>query len=361
LRLSRCLLPFTWSRLIGWAYAGHLLFILCAGGSINPASFPAYMIGDFARLFISVGLFHNGHLPYLSFPIILCQTFRQKQCAFHNFAGLLYNKKRKMILSFSGKGCVRMRKVAMITGAGQGIGRALALRFSQEGYAVSLADTEKEAGQEVIRHIRQYGGSAMFMNVDVADEEAVNRWVRLTHEDMGQIDVLVNNAGIMKNAPMLELSLADFDRVLAVNLRGTFICSQLAAKVMRRGDGGSIINIASTRGLMSEANTEAYSASKGGILALTHAMAVSLGGYGIRVNAISPGWIEVGDWQYSPRAVVPKHSERDKSQHPAGRVGTPEDITNACIFLASNQSSGFITGQNIVIDGGMTVKMIYEE
>ena len=213
-----------------------------------------------------------------------------------------------------------MSKVVAITGGAQGIGRATALMYAEQGYRVSICDLDKDAGFEIIRMIRQKGGQAMFMCIDVADEEAVRRWINLTVEDYGRIDALINNAGIGRNAPMLELPLADFDRVLAVNLRGTFICSREAALHMRRQGGGAIVNIASTRALMSEPGTEAYSASKGGILALTHAMAVSLGPYGIRVNAISPGWIETRDWQYSPRATKPVHSERDRLQHPAGRV-----------------------------------------
>ncbi|WP_040951564.1 glucose 1-dehydrogenase [Gorillibacterium massiliense] len=251
-----------------------------------------------------------------------------------------------------------MNKTVLISGGGQGIGRATALKFAQEGYAVSICDTSKEAGLEVIRHIRDVGGDGMFMCVDIADEEAVKRWLRLTVQDLGRVDVLVNNAGISKNGSMLDLSIEDFDRVIAVNLRGTYLCSREAARIMKSIGGGSIINIASTRALMSEADTEAYSASKGGILALTHAMAVSLGSSGIRVNAISPGWIETADWQFSARATVPKHSEEDRLQHPAGRVGIPYDIADMCVYLASEQA-GFITGQNFVIDGGMTKKMIY--
>jgi NAD(P)-dependent dehydrogenase (short-subunit alcohol dehydrogenase family) len=253
-----------------------------------------------------------------------------------------------------------MTKTAVVTGGAQGIGRAIALLFAKEGYLVSIADTDKEAGFEVIQQIRQNGGKAMYMCVDVADSEEVERWIRLTVEDFGRLDVLVNNAGISRNAPMLELALEDFDRVLNVNLRGTFIASQLAARQMKAQGGGAIVNLASTRALMSEPGTEAYSASKGGIVALTHAMAISLGPYGIRVNAISPGWIETRDWQYSKRASVPLHSERDRLQHPVGRVGRPDDIAQACLYLAGPKA-GFITGQNLVIDGGMTVKMIYEE
>ncbi|GIP37936.1 oxidoreductase [Paenibacillus sp. J31TS4] len=253
-----------------------------------------------------------------------------------------------------------MPQVALITGGAQGIGKGIAMNFASQGYAVSLADPDKEAGFETIKQLRRMGAQAMFMCVDVADASAVARWVKLTEEDLGRVDVLINNAGIAHNAPFLELAAEDFDRVLAVNLRGTFLCSQEAARAMSRRGGGAIVNIASTRGLMSEAHTEAYSASKGGILALTHAMAVSLGPLGIRVNAVSPGWIEVRDWQKAANAEVPSHSERDKLQHPVGRVGKPQDIADACLYLAGPKS-GFITGQNLVVDGGMTVKMIYED
>lgn len=253
-----------------------------------------------------------------------------------------------------------MKKTALITGGGQGIGRALAIKFAEDGYAVSLCDVDKDAGLEVVKHIRSFGGTAMFLRADVAFEEDVLRWVRLSAEEFGRIDALINNAGISRNAPFLELSVEDFDRVLGVNLRGTFLSSREAAKIMIRTGGGSIVNLSSTRALMSEPGTEAYSASKGGILALTHAMAVSLGPLGIRVNAVSPGWIETGDWQLSSRATVPRHSESDRLQHPVGRVGVPYDIADLCLYLCSSQA-GFITGQNLVVDGGMTVKMIYEE
>lgn len=252
-----------------------------------------------------------------------------------------------------------MSKVVAITGGAQGIGRALALQFANEGYLVSLSDIDREAGFEVIRMIKQAGGKAMFMCVDVADEHVVRKWLQQTIEELGGLDVLINNAGIGIGGSMLDLSLDDFDRVISVNLRGTFICSKYAARWMKQNAKGSIINIVSTRAFMSEPHTEAYSASKGGILALTHAMAVSLGDSGIRVNAISPGWIETGQYQYSPRMVEPQHSQADRAQHPVGRVGTPMDIAHACLFLA-DEKAGFITGQNIVIDGGMTIKMIYE-
>jgi NAD(P)-dependent dehydrogenase (short-subunit alcohol dehydrogenase family) len=254
-----------------------------------------------------------------------------------------------------------MPKTALISGAGQGIGRCIAIRFAEAGYAVSLCDTDREAGLETIRMIKASGGAAMFMCADMGLKEDVERWVRVTMTELGQPVALINNAGISRNAPFLELTADDWTRVLSVNLTGAFLASQLVAREMKaQGTAGSIVNISSTRALMSEAGTEAYSASKGGILALTHAMAVSLGSYGIRVNAVSPGWIETRDWQYSSRASTPVHSEADKLQHPAGRVGVPDDIAQACLYLCG-RNAGFITGQNLVIDGGMTVKMIYEE
>lgn len=254
-----------------------------------------------------------------------------------------------------------MRKIAAITGGGQGIGRGIAMAFAQEGYGISIADVDKDAGLETIELLRPYTDDAMFMKLDVSKEEEVRNWFELTATDLGGLDVLVNNAGIMHNADVLELTIEQFQRVISVNLGGAFLCSQAAARIMKKnGRGGSIINMASTRAFMSEPNTEAYTASKGGIAALTHAMAVSLGGYGIRVNSISPGWIEVREWQLSSRKENVVHSETDRKQHPVGRVGKPEDIAAACLYLSS-EKAGFITGQNLTIDGGMTVKMIYEE
>lgn len=256
---------------------------------------------------------------------------------------------------------IGLRKVAAVTGGGQGIGRAIAVAFAREGYGISIADVHEDAGMETLELLRPYTNDAKYMKVDVANEAEVSQWMQRTASDLGGIDVLVNNAGIMHNADVLDLTAEQFNRVISVNLGGAFLCSQAAARLMKEQKrGGAIINLSSTRAVMSEPNTEAYSASKGGISALTHAMAISLGGYGIRVNAISPGWIEVRDWHYnSPKGSI-VHSETDKSQHPVGRVGKPEDIAAACLYLASEQA-GFITGQNLTIDGGMTVKMIYDE
>jgi NAD(P)-dependent dehydrogenase (short-subunit alcohol dehydrogenase family) len=251
-------------------------------------------------------------------------------------------------------------KVVAVTGGAQGIGRAIALRFARAGYAVSVADPDEDAGREAADLVRKQGVQSLFVPTDVAQAAQIERWVEETERRLGCPDALVNNAGIGRRAPFLELKAQDFDRVLAVNLRGTFLCSQAVARRMaERGKGGAIVNIASTRAFMSEPGTEAYTASKGGIVALTHGMAVSLGPLGIRVNCVSPGWIETRGWQYTPRVVKPVHSERDRLQHPVGRVGMPEDIAEACFYLV--EQAAFMTGQNITLDGGMTVKMIYEE
>jgi NAD(P)-dependent dehydrogenase (short-subunit alcohol dehydrogenase family) len=251
-------------------------------------------------------------------------------------------------------------KVAAITGGAQGIGRAIALRFARAGYAVSIADPDAEAGREAAALVEKAGAQCVFVATDVADASQVERWVEETVRRAGCPDALVNNAGIGRRAAFLELKAEDFDRVIAVNLRGTFLCAQaVARRMVARGKGGAIVNIASTRAFMSEPGTEAYTASKGGIVALTHGMAISLGPSGIRVNCVSPGWIETRDWQYTPRAAKPAHSERDRLQHPVGRVGKPEDIAEACFYLV--EQAGFMTGQNMTLDGGMTVKMIYEE
>ncbi len=251
-------------------------------------------------------------------------------------------------------------KIVAITGGAQGIGRAIAQRFAHAGYAVSFADLDGPAGAEAQHLLEGMGARAVFVPADVSRVEDVERWLQLTSIKLGCPDVLINNAGIGRRAPVLELTPEDFDRVIAVNLRGTFLCAQaVARRMVAARKGGCIVNIASTRAFMSGPGTEAYTASKGGIVALTHGLAISLGPHGIRVNCVSPGWIETRDWQAGARAQVPAHSERDRAQHPVGRVGVPDDVAQACLFLAD--SAGFITGQNLTVDGGMTVKMIYEE
>jgi NAD(P)-dependent dehydrogenase (short-subunit alcohol dehydrogenase family) len=217
---------------------------------------------------------------------------------------------------------------------------------------------DAQAGREAVAAMREMGAEAYVLRGDVSKPAHVKRWMAETVKRLGVPDVLVNNAGIMIRKDVLKLTPAEFEKVIAVNLTGTFLCAQAAAKAMaKRGHGGAIINLASTRAFMSEPDTEGYTASKGGIAALTHGLAISLAPYRIRVNAIAPGWIEVSDWKKASKAKAPHHSRADKEQHPVGRVGVPEDIAQACEYLA--EKAGFVTGQTIIIDGGMRVKMIY--
>lgn len=253
-------------------------------------------------------------------------------------------------------------KTAIITGGGQGIGKAIVQAFSHHEANVVIAEKDEEAGKEVINWLVGKGGNREafhFVACDVAKEEDVHRLIEESVRKFKRIDFLINNAGVSNFKPFLELSVEEWDQVLNINLRGAFLCSKFAAPYLKEHHKGSIINIASTRALMSEPGSEAYAASKGGLVALTHAMAMSLGP-DVRVNAISPGWIEVRDWKKSSQRQQVKHSREDSEQHPVGRVGEPEDIGRAVVFLCSGEA-GFITGQNIIIDGGMTKKMIYEE
>ena len=252
-------------------------------------------------------------------------------------------------------------RVAIVTGGGQGIGRAIAKAFWEDGWQVVIAELDEEAGREAEAELAGGEGKrqAVFVQTDVADESSVQSLIREVEEAFSRLDLVVNNAGLgFPGVPVEELPVEVWDRILAVNLRGPFLMAKHAAPLLRK-TRGSIVNIASTRALMSEPNTEPYSASKGGVLALTHALAVSLGPE-VRVNAISPGWIEVSEWKKSSLRTVPDLRPVDHAQHPVGRVGRPEDIAEVCRFLASDGAS-FITGQNFVVDGGMTIKMIYAE
>lgn len=240
--------------------------------------------------------------------------------------------------------------IALITGAARGIGQAIAAELLSAGYGLMLADIDEERGMAAARELAA-PERVHFHATDVADPRAVQSLIEATPAAFGRLDLLVNNAGIMIRKPPEELSIEEWQSVLAVNLTGPFLCARAAAPHLRAARG-AIINIASTRALMSEPHTEAYSASKGGLLALTHALALSLGPE-IRVNAISPGWIDVSAGQETLSAA-------DHAQHPAGRVGTPGDIARAVRFLADPANS-FISGQNLIIDGGMTRKMIYVE
>ncbi|MBB6636993.1 SDR family NAD(P)-dependent oxidoreductase [Cohnella thailandensis] len=244
-------------------------------------------------------------------------------------------------------------RTVLITGATGGIGRDLARAYSELGASAFLTDLPNGEGEKLARELRTAGGKATFYQADLAEAESAALIMDAAQREFGRIDILINNAGFGIWKSPLELSIEEWDSVLNVNLRGTFLCSREAAKVMKRqGTGGAIVNIASTRAVQSEPNSEAYAASKGGILSITHALALSLGPDRIRVNAISPGWIDNGKFgELRPE---------DHEQHPAGRVGTTMDIARACFYL-TDPDNDFVTGINLTVDGGMTRKMIYVE
>jgi NAD(P)-dependent dehydrogenase (short-subunit alcohol dehydrogenase family) len=248
-------------------------------------------------------------------------------------------------------------KIALITGGAQGIGRSIGKNLLEQKIIVVVADSDAEAGKNIVKEYSAYG-EIHFVKTDIADETSVKKLITEIIKKYSRLDYLINNAGIMVRKSIEKLSLKEWNKVIGVNLTGAFLCSKYAAPQLRKHKG-AIINIASTRALMSEANTESYTASKGGIAALTHALAISLGP-DIRVNCISPGWIEVAEWKKPSARHKPKHSEADLSQHPAGRVGTPDDIASLVSYLISAQAT-FITGSNFIVDGGMTRKMIYVE
>ncbi len=251
------------------------------------------------------------------------------------------------------------QKVCLVTGAAQGIGRSIVFNLASAGWAVVAVDNDEEAGNDLLSQQAVKDKPVVFLHADLADADTPEKSIALVQTRFGRLDGLVNNAGFMGTRLKIgQVTRSDWHNVTAVNLDGTFFMTQAAEPLLRKAQG-AIVNIASTRAFQSEANTFSYSATKGAVVSLTHALAVSLGP-DIRVNCISPGWIETGDWQKPSSACTPQHSDEDRAQHPVGRVGQPNDIAAMVSFLLS-PDSGFITGQNLTIDGGMTKKMIYVE
>lgn len=238
--------------------------------------------------------------------------------------------------------------VAIVTGAARGIGRAIAHHLLDGGWHVGAVDLP-QAGLK--RSYNRFRRNLVLIEGDVADEETARRAVKAVTDKFNRLDALVSNAGVMVRKPLRQLTLGEWRKVLDTNLTATFLFARAAERPLRAA-GGAIVTIASTRALMSEPNTESYSASKGGLLALTHALAISLGP-DVRVNCVSPGWIVTKPGE--------KLRRKDHQQHPVGRTGWPQDIAEMVAFLLDGKRAGFITGTNVVVDGGMTRKMIYEE
>lgn len=234
-------------------------------------------------------------------------------------------------------------KIVVVTGASNGIGKSIATEYAKLNAKVIAIDIIEHDFKET---------NIDFYKADLKSEEQIKAVFEDVVKKYNTVHILINNGAISKfNKSIFDIETSEFEEVIDVNLRGSFICSKQFIKANNGQNYGRIINIASTRYNQNEAGWEAYGASKGGLVSLTNTMAISLSDTPITVNAISPGWIMVDDYELS---------EIDHKQHPSGRVGVPKDIVNTCLFL-TNEENDFINAANIVVDGGMTKKMIYEE
>lgn len=241
-------------------------------------------------------------------------------------------------------------RVALVTGAAQGIGREIALAFAAEGADVAVGDINLEKALQTSREIEALGRRSLALELDVTDYARVEEAINKILDKLGKVDILVNNAGITKDNLLLRMTEQDFDAVIKVNLKGTFNCTKAASKVMIKQRSGRIINIASIIGIIGNAGQANYSASKAGVIALTKSAAKELASRAINVNAVAPGFIQTDMTAKLPQEV----QQKMLGAIPLSRFGSAKDVAGACVFLASEDSS-YITGQTLVVDGGMVM------
>jgi NAD(P)-dependent dehydrogenase (short-subunit alcohol dehydrogenase family) len=242
---------------------------------------------------------------------------------------------------------------ALITGGASGIGRATALLFVEEGAAVAVADLDEAGGETVVQAIEDAGARGIFVRCDVTQAQDCRRAVQLTVDELGGLDILFNNAGIIRRANVLDTSEQEWDQVMAVNVKSIFLLSKYAIPVMARSGGGVIINTASGWGLVGGRDAVSYCASKGAVVNMTRAMAIDHGGQNIRVNCICPGDTDTPMLREEARQLGEADARflTDAAQRPLRRIGRPEDVAQAALYLASD-ASAFVTGAALVVDGG---------
>lgn len=248
-------------------------------------------------------------------------------------------------------------QIAVVTGASMGIGKATALAFAAEGANVAIVDINSEQGEAAAEEVRAGGHEALFVATDVSQADEVSAMVDQVMSNWGRLDILVNNAGIYVQADAPTTSLEDWERIMAVNLTGPFLCTKYAVPAMAKSGGGAIINIGSEAGLVGIKNQVAYNVSKGGVIALTRSCAVDLAERGIRVNSVCPGTTETPLVKEAVnRAPDPAEARRELEEvRPLNRLGTPEEIASAVLYLASEEAA-YATGSVFSIDGGYTAQ-----
>lgn len=238
-------------------------------------------------------------------------------------------------------------KVAVVTGAGHGIGRAIALRLASAGAKVAVADLSMDTAGQTVNEIETQGGAALAFKADVTVQEDVTALMDKTIGEFGSLDILVNNVGIYPVAPIMEITESEWDRVVAINLKSTFLCSQAAAGRMMAQESGVIINIASIDAKVRTTGNAHYAAAKAGVISFTRTMANEMADHGIRVNAVAPGWILT-----NPDLAKTERWLKIAEEIPVHRFGYPEDVAKAVLFLASDAAS-YITGEVLDVNGGL--------
>ncbi|MFD2117853.1 SDR family NAD(P)-dependent oxidoreductase [Paenibacillus yanchengensis] len=253
------------------------------------------------------------------------------------------------------------KQVVIVTGAAQGIGRGIAEQFAQKGATVVIADIDETTGQRTSDELNEtFGTPTLFVKTDVIEERSIQQLMNMTIEKFGRIDCLVNNAGVTVFKPLHEATIDDFDRVINIDLRGAFLCSKYASEYMKKQEKGVILNISSNHAVATLPDTEMYAAAKAGVNGMTRSMALSLGKYGIRVNAICPGFTNSPHFQKwldrdGKRAEV---EEELTFLHASKRIGTPDDVGKLAVFLASDAAE-MITGTEILQDGGLSAHLYH--